>query len=224
MNLARSFKGREESARWAASQRRQRELDSIFATRRKIFAAYNMTTPAGQADTRVSAAFISQARDLLREEYLPKIERCLEQLTDEQVWWRANASSNSIGNLILHLSGNARQWIVSGLGGEADDRRRDAEFAERRLLPRDELLAHLKKAVNDVDQTLESFAVARLLDEFLIQGKMTTALEAILHVTEHFSMHTGQIILLAKMLVDVDFVFYDFSTGKPVYTWQEPKK
>ena len=180
--------------------------------------------PAEQAVTRVSEAFISEARDLLTKEYLPKIERCLEQLADEQVWWRANANSNSIGNLILHISGNGRQWIVSGLGGEQDNRRRDAEFAERRVLPRDELRAHLKQAVSDIDQTLESFDTIRLLDQFRIQGTTTTALAAILHVTEHFSMHTGQIILLAKLLADVDFVFYDFSTGKPVHTWHEPKK
>jgi uncharacterized damage-inducible protein DinB len=183
-----------------------------------------MTTPAGQTDLKVSAEFISQARYLLREEYLPKIERCLEQLADEQIWWRANDNSNSIGNLILHISGNARQWIVSGLGGEPDQRQRDAEFAERRIVPREELLAQLKQAVSDIDRTLERFDAGRLVEEFRIQGTMTTALAAILHVTEHFSMHTGQIILLAKMLADVDFVFYDFSTGKPVYAWHEPKK
>lgn len=182
-----------------------------------------MTTPAEQAETSVSAAFIAEVRDLLTNEYLLKIERCLERLSNEQVWWRPNANSNSIGNLILHISGNARQWIVSGLGGEEDHRRRDDEFAERRLLPRDELLAHLKKAVGDVDQTLHSFNSARLLNRFQIQGTTTTALAAILHVTEHFSMHTGQIILLAKMLADVDFVFYDFSSGKPVHTWHQPK-
>ncbi len=182
-----------------------------------------MTTPASQADARVSAVFISQARRLLTQEYLPKIERCLEQLNDEQVWWRANANSNSIGNLILHISGNARQWIVSGLGGKPDDRKRVAEFAARRMIPRSELVAHLRAATNDIDQTLENFDGTRLLDQFQIQGTTTTALAAILHVAEHFSMHTGQIILLAKMLADVDFVFYDFSTGKPVHTWHEAK-
>ena len=182
-----------------------------------------MTTPGLKTDAKISAAFVAQARELLSKEYLPKIERSLEQLSDEQVWWRANDRSNSIGNLILHISGNARQWIVSGLGGEHDDRKRDAEFAERRILPRKELLTHLRKAVSDFDQTLERFDTERLLDEFQIQGTATTALAAILHVTEHFSMHTGQIILLAKMLADVDLVFYDFSTGKPVHTWHEPK-
>lgn len=182
-----------------------------------------MTTPASQTGSRVSAEFITQARYLLREEYLPKIERCLEQLADEQIWWRANEHSNSIGNLILHISGNARQWIVSGLGGEFDARERDAEFAARRMVPRAELIAHLKQAVSDIDRTLEHFAAERLLEQFKIQGTTTTALAAILHVTEHFSMHTGQIIMLAKMIADVDFVFYDFSTGKPVHTWHEAK-
>jgi uncharacterized damage-inducible protein DinB len=182
-----------------------------------------MTTPASQTDPNVSAEFISQARYLLREEYLPKIERCLERLADEQIWWRANDNSNSIGNLILHISGNARQWIVCGLGAEPDARERDAEFAERRIVPRDELRTHLKKAISDIDRTLESFEAERLLEQFQIQGTETTALAAILHVTEHFSMHTGQIILLAKMLADVDFVFYNFSTGKPVHTWNVAK-
>jgi uncharacterized damage-inducible protein DinB len=182
-----------------------------------------MTTPAESADGEVSAAFISQARELLTREYLPKIERCLERLAEEQIWWRANDNSNGIGNLILHIAGNARQWIVCGLGAEPDKRQRDAEFAERRFVPRDELLAHLKKAISDIDRTLENFDADRLLEQFQIQGTTTTALSAILHVTEHFSMHTGQIILLAKMLADVDFVFYDFSAGKPVHTWHEPK-
>jgi len=168
-----------------------------------------MTTPAGQTNPDVSAEFISEARYLLREEYLPKIERCLEQLTDEQIWWRANDNSNSIGNLILHISGNARQWIVSGLGSEPDQRQRDAEFAERRIVPHDELLAHLKKAVNDFDQTLDRFAAGRLLEEFRIQGTMTTGLAAILHVTEHFSMHTGQIILLTKLMTASDLHFHN---------------
>jgi uncharacterized damage-inducible protein DinB len=181
-----------------------------------------MTAPA-ETTPGVSAEFISQSRYLLRDEYLPKIERSLERLSDEQVWWRANDNSNSIGNLILHLAGNVRQWIVSGLGGEADQRERDAEFAERRIVPRDELRAHIRRAVSDFDHTLESFNAERLLEQFQIQGTMTTALAAILHVTEHFSMHTGQIILLAKMLADVDFVFYDFSKGKPVHTWHEPE-
>jgi hypothetical protein len=82
----------------------------------------------------IGSEFIRQSRSLLSNDYLPKIERCLTLLSDEQIWWRANPASNSIGNLLLHLSGNVRQWIVVGLGGAADTRDRDSEFAQREVI------------------------------------------------------------------------------------------
>jgi uncharacterized damage-inducible protein DinB len=174
------------------------------------------------ADSKnVAQAFILQARELLKDEYLPKIERCLEKLTDEQVWWRSAPESNSIGNLLLHLSGNARQWIVCGLGGQVDKRARDTEFQERNVMPQQELLSRLQSTIADVDEVLANFDTDQLLANFHIQGSDVNALTAIFHVTEHFSMHTGQIILLTKMLADVDMNFYDFSAGKPVHTWHK---
>lgn len=182
-----------------------------------------MATPVGQSEEAVKRAFIDEAREFLTQQYLPKIERCLERVTDEQIWWRPNEDSNSIGNLLLHLSGNARQWIVCGIGGEEDKRARDAEFAERKGIARDELLSILRRTVAEVDNTLSAFDPKKLLDEYPIQGTKSTALAAIFHVTEHFSMHTGQIILMTKMLANIDLGFYDFSTGKPVHTWNDTK-
>ncbi|MCA1601313.1 MAG: DUF1572 domain-containing protein [Acidobacteria bacterium] len=183
-----------------------------------------MATPAGNTTKDVSLAFIQDARRLLNEEYLPKIERCVENLTDEQLWWRPNPESNSIGNLLLHISGNARQWIVCGLGGATDERKRQTEFDERKIIARDELLKLLKTTVAEVDDVLAGFAPARLLDKYPIQGTQATALVAIFHVTEHFSMHAGQIILLTKLLTKKDLMFYDFSSGAPVSTWQLSRK
>jgi len=183
-----------------------------------------MTTPQAEFTTAgVSETFIAEARRLLAEEYLPKIERCLEKLTDDQVWWRPNPESNSIGNLLLHISGNARQWIVCGLGTATDQRQRQTEFDQRVEIPREELLKTLRTTVSEIDKVLAGFEPSRLLDEYQIQGTTSTALAAIFHVTEHFSMHSGQIILLTKMLAGVDLVFYDFSSGKPVHTWHQPK-
>ena len=183
-----------------------------------------MTTPYAEfSSDGVSEAFIAEARRLLREEYLPKIERCLEKLTDEQVWWRPNPESNSIGNLLLHISGNARQWIVCGLGTATDQRQRQSEFDRQDGIPLEELVKRLRTTVSEIDKVLAEFEASRLLDEYQIQGTTSTALAAIFHVTEHFSMHTGQIILLTKMLAGVDLVFYDFSSGKPVHTWHQPK-
>jgi uncharacterized damage-inducible protein DinB len=170
-------------------------------------------------ENEVPLAFVKYARQLLQREYLPKLESCINTLTDEQVWWRPNQESNSIGNLCLHLVGNARQWIVSGLGGELDARVRQQEFDERRTIPRSELLSSLRETIAAVDGVLSRFKLERCLEQFEIQGSKVTALEAIFHVTEHFSMHTGQIILLTKMLSQRDLGFYDFSTGAPVHTW-----
>src|SRR3982751_380085 len=101
----------------------------------------------------IPRAFLKCAAEFLLHDYLPKIERCLEKLSDEQIWWRANEESNSIGNLILHLCGNARQWILSGIGAQTDNRNRDAEFEQRELIPRDELVTLLSATLADVRTT-----------------------------------------------------------------------
>jgi uncharacterized damage-inducible protein DinB len=157
----------------------------------------------------VSAAFMVQSRKLLSSEYLRKIEKCLESLSDSDVWWRPNEESNSIGNLLLHLSGNARQWIVSGLGRAADDRLRQTEFDQRSPVSKADLLSGLRDTLREVDGVLAQFDRALILNPYRIQNCDVTALEAIFHVVEHFSMHTGQIILLTKQLTATDLHFYD---------------
>lgn len=167
----------------------------------------------------IALAFIAQSRTLLAEAYLPRIERCLEKLSDEEIWWRSADESNSIGNLLLHLSGNVRQWIVSGVGSQPDTRTRQAEFDERGKGTRAELLSRLKETLREADAVLSVLAPAQLLEARHIQSDEVTVLEAVYHVVEHFSMHTGQIILLTKMLKAEDLRFYDFSSGAPVETW-----
>src|SRR3979411_1758308 len=121
-------------------------------------------------------SFIASARAYFTDDYLPKIERSLELLTDEQIWWRANPQSNSIGNLLLHLSGNVRQWIVCGVGGAPDNRDRDSEFAQRDTIPRGELLAHLKHTLSEADDALAKLDTDKLLERHSIQGCDVTAL------------------------------------------------
>src|SRR6185436_14366617 len=146
-----------------------------------------MTTPQTQSnEAGASQAFIKESRRLLVEEYLPKIERCLEKLTDEQIWWRPNEESNSIGNLILHLCGNARQWIICGVGCQPDHRNRDAEFERRDPIPRAELLTLLRSTLSEIQTTLETLDPETLLERRPIQGHDVDILEAIFHVTEHF--------------------------------------
>ena len=167
----------------------------------------------------IARAFIARASEYLVGDYLPKIEHCVAKLTDEQIWWRPNEESNSIGNLILHLCGNARQWIVCGVGGQPSTRDRDAEFAQREVIQRDELVNLLRSTLAEVKASLVTVDPAILLERRQIQGHDVDVLEAIFHVTEHFSMHTGQIIMLAKMFTAADLGFYEFEDGLPIETW-----
>jgi len=164
--------------------------------------------------------FIARSRYHLIDDFLPKMERCLERLDDGQIWWRPNDQSNSIGNLVLHLCGNARQWIVCGVGGAVDSRNRDAEFAQREVVPRSELQALLKQTLNEVDATLLGYDANSLLERRTIQGSDVSTLEAILHVVEHFSMHTGQILMLTKMLTNSDLAFYKFEGTDAIAQWK----
>ena len=164
--------------------------------------------------------FIARSRHHFVDDFLPKIERCLARLTDDQIWWRPNDQSNSIGNLLLHLCGNARQWIVCGVGGAADTRNRDAEFAQREMIPAGELHTLLKQTLSDVDATLAQYDANGLLERRTIQGTDVSVLAAILHVVEHFSMHTGQILMLTKMLTNADLSFYQFDGTTAVPKWK----
>lgn len=159
--------------------------------------------------TDVSEHFIAKARSYLSASYLPKIERCLEALTDEDVWRRDSPESNSIGNLLLHLNGSTRMWVVSGVGGEPDRRQRRQEFDERAAIPRAELLARLRATVAEADAVLAKADTATLLERRQVGDSNVTALEAIFHAVEHFSMHAGQIIMLTKMRTGGDLKLSD---------------
>jgi uncharacterized damage-inducible protein DinB len=164
-----------------------------------------------------SLAFLRQARFRLVEDYLVKINLALDELDDEQIWRRPNESSNSIGNLILHLSGNVRQWIIAGVGGAPDARDRAREFAERRQIGKRELLDLLNKTLDEAAAVLakvESECIATRSDAPLQrlcrpQAFEATVLDAIFHVVEHFSYHTGQIVFIAKWLAEGQIRFYD---------------
>lgn len=139
------------------------------------------------------------ARHLLADHYLPRIARCLAMLTQEEIWWRPHPSSNSIGNLILHLDGNVRQWIISGLGRAPDRRQRDTEFAERGPIPRTRLLARLRSTVEEACAVVGRLTPQELERKRSIQSFHVSGLRALVHVVEHFAFHSGQIILVTKM-------------------------
>ena len=147
----------------------------------------------------IAKHFIAQTRAFLSSEYLPKIERCLEVLSDEDVWWRTGEGSNSIGNLLLHLEGSTRTWIINVAGGSHSLRDRQQEFDEREQIPRSELMARLRQTLAEADEVLAGIDAGALLERRQSPWEEVTLLWAVYHAVEHFSMHTGQIIMLSKM-------------------------
>jgi len=135
------------------------------------------------------------------------IEKCLGQLSDEEIWWRPNPASNSLGNLVLHLCGNVRQWIVSGLGGSEDIRERDLEFSERGPVPRETLITQLRSTVREACRVFSRLSEDALLRKHSIQGFHVTGFYAVVHVTEHFGYHAGQIIYITKLKRAEDLKF-----------------
>jgi len=163
--------------------------------------------------------FLDRSRHFLTYEYPTKIQHCLDVLPAGALWSRANESSNSIGNLLLHLSGNVRQWIVSGVGGAPDQRRRSAEFGATDGADAAALMAALRATLRETDAVLAALPHHVLAEQRVIQGREVLVFDAIYHVVEHFSMHTGQIILLTKTAAVGSIQFYEDAGGKAVPTW-----
>lgn len=142
------------------------------------------------------------------EQYSSRIGECVGRLSEEQVWARGSKNENAIGNLMLHLAGNVRQWIISGVGGQPDHRQRDSEFAATGDLTAAVMLARLDETVHEACGIIRSLDAEQLEQRHSIQDYDVSVLEAVLHVVEHFSMHTGQIIFATKLLTQEDLGFY----------------
>ena len=163
--------------------------------------------------------FISRSRYYLQNEYRTKIRAAVEALPPDAIWWRANDQSNSVGNLLLHLAGNIRQWIVAGVGRQPDRRNRDSEFAARGGADAAQLLDALEQALDEVDAVIASLAPDDLASRRTIQGREISVLEAVYHVVEHFAGHTYQIILMAKMHAPGAVRFYEDAGGLARPIW-----
>ena len=164
-------------------------------------------------DAAIAARFVEQCRRYLGGEYRVKLRTAVAAIPEDRLWARANGSSNSVGNLLLHLAGNVRQWIISGVGGANDTRTRSAEFEAQGGKTAAELLEALEKTLDEVDAVLARLGPEALLEARHIQGRDLIVVDAVFHVVEHFSYHVGQIVLLAKAAAPGVIQFYDDVDG-----------
>jgi uncharacterized damage-inducible protein DinB len=162
------------------------------------------------AESALAGEFCERSIHHLRVEFLPRIERAITRLGDEDLWWRPNPECTSAGNLLLHLEGNVRQWILSGLAEHADERVRSSEFEAIDGNESAALLARLRSTVQEACDVIRNADKAVLLQRHDIQiFEGVTGLAAILHVVEHFSWHTGQIAWITKMRTGQDLEYYE---------------
>lgn len=170
-------------------------------------------SPPNQA---LAHEFLAFSRAKLLEEYWPRLRTCVAALTDEQIWWSPNDASNSVGNLLLHLNGNVRQWLITSFNVADDRRDRPAEFAASGSIPVATLLQQLDTTLQEAEAVLAGLGEADLLRRMDIQGYTVTGTHAVYHVVEHFSMHYGQIVYITKLLTGANLGFYGEldATGK----------
>ncbi len=159
--------------------------------------------------TALTTAFITEIKRRLFEESMVRLKKCLAELTEAQIWYRPNKSSNSVGNLVLHLHGNVRQWVVAGLGKNKDVRERQLEFDEQGPVSTKKMLADMNQLMVEVNAILDKTTSADLLEVRNVQGFQESGLSILVHITEHFSYHVGQMTYIVKMLKDKDMGYYD---------------
>jgi uncharacterized damage-inducible protein DinB len=167
----------------------------------------------------VSGNFIARSRYWLTKEYPIKIRRCVDVLPRQALWARPNQNSNSVGNLLVHLTGNVSEWILGGVGGRSITRNRAGEFAQRAGADGPELLANLEAVLQEADSVLINLSEQDLERSIVIQARETTFLGAVYHVVEHFAMHSGQIIFLTKIYAPNKIHFYEDAGGLANPTW-----
>ncbi|MBL8879163.1 MAG: DUF1572 family protein [Phycisphaerales bacterium] len=154
------------------------------------------------------AAFRTYASEKM-EQNLAQVMRCAAILNVDQMWRRENERCNAVGNLILHLTGNIRQWAVSGLGGEKTERDRPAEFSRREPLEHSRLVPHFEHTVRRAIDIVRELSDEKLAREVNIQGYAIRSIVAVFHIVEHLSFHTGQIVHITKSILNVDLSLYD---------------
>lgn len=157
--------------------------------------------------------FIEYSAEKLTQ-HTTRISACLDKLSPDQVWQRGSDSENAVGNLVLHLAGNVRQWIGTGVGGQTDIRARDAEFAARGDIQPPELKRRIETAVAESCAVIRGLTAERLAETITVQGYNVTVLEAVYHVVEHFAGHAGQILFATKLFTSQDLGFYRHLTAK----------
>jgi uncharacterized damage-inducible protein DinB len=158
--------------------------------------------------TELGNALIENIERYLLNENFPRVIKCLEMLNEEEIWYRPNIQSNSVGNLVLHLNGNLNQWILDYFGGKPFERNRQLEFDAEKTHSKEELILMMATLSDELRSCIQSINTDKLLSVLPRQNHQETGMSVLIHITEHCSFHTGQIAYITKWLKEKQTNFY----------------
>jgi uncharacterized damage-inducible protein DinB len=161
-----------------------------------------------EKEKQLANTFINNILRYLLDENFPRVTQCLEMLTEEQIWYRPNVQSNSVGNLVLHLNGNLNQWILNSIGRKDFQRIRQAEFDADKTKSKSDLIQIMNDIKNELYSCIQTITEEELLRNRPVQIYEESGMAILIHATEHFSYHTGQIAYLTKWLTNQQTFFY----------------
>ena len=153
-----------------------------------------------QQGNEISGFALEALRTRITKVLPAQIRSCIEQLSEEQLWWRPNEQSNSVANLVLHVRGAVLHFLCRGLGGFEYQRDRPAEFAEAGSIPKSQLLAMFDEMVAKAVQTFEALDTSRLKEPSTEPAYYSIVFEDLFGIAIHLATHTGQIVYVTKML------------------------
>jgi uncharacterized damage-inducible protein DinB len=153
------------------------------------------------------------------EQSLGYVEKSIVRLDRDMLWKRIRPGMNAVGNLCLHIAGNEYQHFVSAIGGNPFVRNRPAEFQTEQGGDGAELLSRLQAVRRESRAILEKLSASDLdrpveviySPDAKVESYTWPIRKILLVVTEHYAYHTGQIVLLAKLLQEED---------RPILHWK----
>ena len=122
-----------------------------------------------------------------------------EPLGEEEFWKKPLDPGNSVGHLVLHLTGNLNHFVGGQLGGTGYVRDREREFTEAQPPPRAEALAGLDAAVATFRRVVEGLSAEQLAAPHP-EARFGTVLGALVHLASHFALHRGQMSYIVRLV------------------------
>lgn len=128
-----------------------------------------------------------------------RLIHCIEQLNENNIWWKPNTKMNSIGMLIIHICGSFRQWAITSINNEEDIRHRPDEFSNETQFTKSELIEKIITLKTDFCKAINKIDVSQLTEKRVVQGFDTTIIRAVFRALTHLEGHIGQIVLLTRI-------------------------